>query len=191
MKLLTLKKNSMTRIQKYTIPTLMSCVVFAIGTLFDSFWEPFFVAGFSLQAFTYLGLCRFLGDNKAKGPFSLLFNAHLVMVIALALLFYFVSGNVDDDSAVLYTVYAVALFTVTGGYIVSKIVAGAFIVGQRQIAVGSTMILSAIALCYYFGTRIVNFLPEELNWTIPKALCLTSAAELITIMLSTKNRERN
>ena len=53
MKLLTLKKNSMTRIQKYTIPTLMSCVVFAIGTLFDSFWEPFFLAGFSLQAFTY------------------------------------------------------------------------------------------------------------------------------------------
>lgn len=131
----------------------MSCVVFAIGTLFDSFWEPFFLAGFSLQAFTYLGLCRFLEDKKAKGPFSLLFNAHLVMVIALALLFYFVSGNVDDDSAVLYTVYAVAL-------------------------------------CYYFGTRIVNFLPEELNWTIPKALCLTSAAELITIMLSTKNRGR-
>ena len=93
--MLTLKKNSMTRIQKYTIPTLMSCVVFAIGTLFDSFWEPFFLAGFSLQAFTYLGLCRFLEDNKAKGPFSLLFNAHLVMVIALALLFYFVSGNVD------------------------------------------------------------------------------------------------
>lgn len=93
MKLLTLKKNSMTRIQKYTIPTLMSCVVFAIGTLFDSFWEPFFLAGFSLQAFTYLGLCRFLEDNKAKGPFSLLFNAHLVMVIALALLFYFVSAT--------------------------------------------------------------------------------------------------
>ena len=65
--MLTLKKNSMTRIQKYTIPTLMSCVVFAIGTLFDSFWEPFFLAGFSLQAFTYLGLCRFLEDNKAKG----------------------------------------------------------------------------------------------------------------------------
>ena len=164
MKLLTLKKNSMTRKQKYTIPTLMSCVVFAIGTLFDSFWEPFFLAGFSLQAFTYLGLCRFLEDKKAKGPFSLLFNAHLVMVIALALLFYFVSGNVDGDSAVLYTVYSNS--------------------------VGSTMIISAIALCYYFGTRIVNFLPEELNWTIPKALCLTSAAELITIMLSTKNRGR-
>ena len=46
----------------------MSCVVFAIGTLFDSFWEPFFLAGFSLQAFTYLGLCRFLEDNKANTP---------------------------------------------------------------------------------------------------------------------------
>lgn len=66
MKLLTLKKNNMTRIQKYTIPTLMSCVVFAIGTLFDSFWEPFFLAGFSLQAFTYLGLCRFWKTTRRK-----------------------------------------------------------------------------------------------------------------------------
>lgn len=176
----------MTRIQKYTIPAIMSFVAYATGILFDSYWEPFFLAGFSLHSFTYLGLCRFVQEENVKGPFNLLFNAHLAMVVALALLFYFVSGNVDGDSAVFYTVYAVLLFTITGGYIVAKIVAGALIVTQRHISIGSTMIVSAIALCYYFGTRIVNFLPDELNWMIPKMLCLTFAVELVTILIATK-----
>lgn len=178
----------MTHIQKYTIPTVMSCAAFGVGTLFDTFWEPFFMAGFAIQSLTYLGLCRFLEEKKARGPFSLLFNAHLAMVIALALLFYFVSGNVDDDSTVFYAIFAAALFMVVSAYIVAKIVAGALIVNQRHACLGISMIASSIALCYYFGTRIVNFLPDELYWTIPKALCITSAVELIAIALSTKNK---